>query len=123
MTEIKETLGIVPHWFEHAPPEAAQHMWHLMRDLQLGESKIPNKYKELIGLGIAGATRCGYCTHFHTEAARLHGASEEEIAEANAMAGLTMAFSTYLNGMQVDKDRFRKEVGQIINNARKAMGH
>lgn len=113
-TEVKETLGIVPHWFEHIPPEAATQMWGLMRDMQLGETHIPNKYKELIGLGVAAAVRCRYCTHFHTEAAKVHGASQEEIAEAVTMGGITMAFSTYLNGMQVDHDRFRDEMRQIV---------
>lgn len=116
--EVQNALGIVPHWFADVPENSATHMWGLMRDLQLGETKIPNKYKELIGLGISAATRCQYCTHFHTEAAKLNGATDEEIAEANAMAGLTMAFSTFLNGQQVDYDRFVGEMAQIVDHVR-----
>jgi len=31
---------------------------------------------------VSGATRCRYCQVFHAEAARLNGATDEEIAEA-----------------------------------------
>ena len=50
-----------------------------------------NKYKELIGLAVSGATRCRYCCYFHTEAARLFGATDEEITEAALIAKNTMA--------------------------------
>lgn len=120
--EVKQTLGIVPHWFEHIPPEAASQMWGLMRDLQLGETNIPNKYKELIGLGVAAAVHCQYCTHFHTEAAKVHGATTQEIAEATTLASETLAFSTYLNGMQVDMDRFRNEMTQIVQHVKSQQG-
>ncbi len=68
----------------------------------LGETLIPNKYKELIGIGIHAETRCRYCTLFHTEAARLFGASDEEIQEAVHYSKMTVGWSAYLNGMQVD---------------------
>jgi AhpD family alkylhydroperoxidase len=68
------------------------------------ETAIPNKYKELIGLGVSGATRCRYCVYFHTEAARLFGATEEEINEAALIAKNTMGWSTYLNTRHFDYD-------------------
>jgi AhpD family alkylhydroperoxidase len=85
-----------------------------MRDFQLGETRIPNKYKELIGIAVSGATRCRYCALFHTEAARLFGATDEEIAEASMMGGITMLGSTFLNAQQTDYDQFRKETLDAI---------
>jgi AhpD family alkylhydroperoxidase len=112
--EIQQTLGIVPDWVKQMPESAVSSFWLEMRDLLLSETKIPNKYKELIGLAVSAATRCRYCTLFHTENARLFGATDEEIAEANAVAGLTMQASTFLNGQQVDYDKFKKETLDIV---------
>jgi len=50
-----------------------------MRTVQFDEGAIPNKYRELIGLGIAATTRCRYCTLFHAEIAKLFGATDAEI--------------------------------------------
>jgi len=112
--EIKQTFGAVPSWVEEMPAAALGGFWAMMRDFQLAETAIPNKYKELIGLGISGATRCRYCALFHTEAAKLFGASDEEIAEAAMMAAHTMSASTFLNAMQTDYDTFRKETLDAI---------
>jgi AhpD family alkylhydroperoxidase len=63
----------------------------------LSETTIPNEYKELIGPAASGATRCQYCVYWHTEAARLWGATDEEINEAALVAKSTMGWSTYLD--------------------------
>ena len=55
--EIKETFGIVPTFFKHIPESTLEQEWNLFKATQLEESVIPNKYKELIGLGIAAATK------------------------------------------------------------------
>jgi len=107
--EIKQAFGKVPTWVDEIPGAALEGFWTTMRDFQLGETALPNKYKELIGLGVAGATRCRYCALFHTEAARLFGASDEEIAEAAMMAAHTMSASTFVNAMQIDYDTFQRE--------------
>ena len=92
--------------------------WSLERDFYLAETQIPNKYKELIGVAVSGATRCKYCTLFHTEAARLFGATDEEIREASMMAGMTMCASTFLNAQQIDYAEFRKETLEMVAFAR-----
>ncbi len=107
--EIKQTFGLVPSWVDEMPAAALGGFWSMMRDFQLAETAIPNKYKELIGLGVSGATRCRYCALFHTEAAKLFGATDEEIAEAAMMAAHTMGASTFMNAMQTDYDTFRRE--------------
>ena len=120
--EIQEAFGSVPQWITQIPDAALAGFWTTFRDLELSETKIPNKYKELIGIAVSGATRCRYCALFHTEAARLHGATDEEIAEASMMAGLTMMASTFLNADQVDYERFRKDTLDAVAYARKHMG-
>lgn len=112
--EIEEAFGLVPEWIRSMPESALTGFWGLMRDFYLAETKIPNKYKELIGIAVSGATRCRYCQLFHAEGARLNGATEEEIAEAAAMAGVTMMGSTYLNAVGTDYEEFRRETLDVV---------
>jgi AhpD family alkylhydroperoxidase len=114
LREIEQTFGQVPTWIKQLPDTALGGFWGLFRDFYLAETVIPNKYKELIGLAVSGATRCRYCALFHTEAARLHGATEAEIAEASMMSGVTMCGSTFLNAQLPDYEEFRRETEQIV---------
>jgi AhpD family alkylhydroperoxidase len=111
--EIKETLGLVPSFFERIPDEYVDSEWYLFKRLELGETRIPNKYKELMGIAIHSQTKCQYCLLFHTEAAKLFGASDEEIQEAAHYAKMSVGWSVYLNGIQLDMDRFARELQQI----------
>jgi AhpD family alkylhydroperoxidase len=113
--DIKETLGLVPSFFGQVPDRLLDAEWTLFKDLQLSETLIPNKYKELIGVALHANTKCRYCTLFHTEAAKLFGATEEEIQEAVHYSKLSTGWSVYLNGMQVDYDQFADELTQIGN--------
>jgi AhpD family alkylhydroperoxidase len=112
-SDIRETLGLVPSFWAAVPDALMESEWTSFKAIELAETIIPNKYKELIGVAVSGATRCRYCAYFHAEAARLFGATEEEIAEASLMAKHTMGWSTYLNAMQFDYDEFVAELDQI----------
>ncbi|GIU95263.1 MAG: alkyl hydroperoxide reductase AhpD [Gaiellaceae bacterium] len=119
--DIRETLGLVPEFFAEVPDRLIETEWASFKSLMLSETAIPNKYKELIGLGVSGATRCRYCVYYHTEAARLFGATDEEINEAALVAKNTMGWSTYLNARAFDFDRFKKEFDQIAEHVRAQM--
>jgi AhpD family alkylhydroperoxidase len=116
--DIRETLGLVPSFMEAVPDFLIESEWASFKAIELAETAIPNKYKELIGLAVSGATRCRYCAFFHAETARLFGASDVEIAEAALMAKHTMGWSTYLNALQVDYDNFVAEFEQIADYVR-----
>ena len=112
--DIEETLGLVPEFFRRVPDYLLPTEWASFKSLELSDSTaIPNKYKEMIGLAVSGATRCRYCAYFHTEAARLFGATEDEITETALIAKNTMGWSTYLNTMQFDYDEFIAEFDRI----------
>jgi AhpD family alkylhydroperoxidase len=119
--DIRENFGLVPEFFAEIPDSLIETEWASFKNLVLAETAVPNKYKELIGLGVSAATRCRYCTYFHTEAARLFGATEEEINEAALIAKNTMGWSTYLNARQFDYDRFKAEFDQIAAHVRSQM--
>ncbi len=116
--DIRETLGLVPSMFAQVPDFLIESEWASFKALQLSETAIPNKYKELIGLGVSAATRCRYCVYFHAEAARLFGATEDEINEAALMAKTTMGWSTYLNAHRFDYDEFTAEFDRIAEYVR-----
>ena len=120
--DIEETLGLVPEFFRRVPDYLLPSEWASFKSLQLSDqTAIPNKYKEMIGLAVSGATRCRYCCYFHTEAARLFGATEDEINETALIAKNTMGWSTYLNTLQFDYDEFVKEFDQATAHIREQM--
>ena len=119
--EVEQAFGQVPEWLKVMPEAAAIGFWGTMRDFHLAETVIPNKYKELIGIAVSGATRCRYCVLFHTEAARLFGASDAEIREAAMMGAHTMNASTFVNAMQIDYEQFRRETMAIVSHIRPQM--
>ena len=51
---------------------------------------------------------------FHTEAAKLNGATDEEIKEAIAMAAIVRHWSTMLNGSQVDFATFKQQTDGVF---------
>lgn len=111
--EITEELGIVPGFFKSIPEQYLDNEWQLFKAIELGETLIPNKYKELMGVAIHAETKCRYCTLFHTETAKLFGATDDEIQEAVHYAKTSLGWSAYLNGMQQDYDTFANELSQI----------
>jgi AhpD family alkylhydroperoxidase len=119
--EIKESFGLVPSFFARIPDEFLDLEWELMKRLELGETRIPNKYKELIGVAVHSETKCRYCTLFHQEAAKLFGATDEEIEEAVHFAKFTVGWSVYLNGLRVDYDQFADELRHAMDYARENM--
>lgn len=113
--DIKRTLGIIPTFFKKYPKEGISSAWEEMKSLQLNtNSMLPGKIKELIALAVSSQIPCQYCTYFHTEFAKLNGATDREITESVAIAGDTRKWSTILYGAQVDHAVFRNEVDRIV---------
>lgn len=116
--DIEGTLGLIPSMFKAIPDSSLEMEWELFKRVQLEEGPIPGKYGQLIGLGIAAATKCHYCVLFHTEVAKLHGATDAEIEDALHFAKSTAGWSTYINGLQIDFGEFKAEVRRIVEHVR-----
>jgi AhpD family alkylhydroperoxidase len=112
--DMETKLGIVPEFFKTLPDETLQLEWELMQRVQMDAGAIPNKYRELIGIGISATSRCRYCIVFHTEMARLFGATDAEIEDAVHYAKSSAGWSAYLNGMQTDLEQFTRDVKQVV---------
>jgi AhpD family alkylhydroperoxidase len=112
--DVQATLGLVPAFVKAFPAVEVAALWDEIKSVQLNpKTALPGKTKELIGLAVAAQIPCRYCTYFHTQAAKLNGATDEEVTEAIAMAGLTRHWSTVLNGLQIDLAEFKQEVARV----------
>lgn len=118
-SEIREMFGLVPSFLEKVPDSSLEFEWYLFRRVQFDEGPLPNKYRELIGIAISAVRGCSYCAYFHTEAAKLNGATAEEIEDAVHFAKSSVGWSAYLHGLQIPLEDFKKEVDRIAGYVRK----
>ena len=110
--EIEKTFGTVPTHIKGYPKSAVSGAWEMTKGLLFGEgNELEPKVKSLIGLAVAAQIPCEYCIWADTMAAKAAGATDEEIGEAVALAGHTRNWSTMFNGLQVDFDQFKKDLG------------
>ena len=116
--EIEAAFGFVPGFVKTLPDNSLRLEWETMKAVQMEPGAVPNKYRELIGLAVAAASGCEYCTYFHTQFARLNGATDAEIEDAVHFAKSNKGWSTYLHGMQYDFARFREDVDRICAHAK-----
>jgi AhpD family alkylhydroperoxidase len=115
MTDVNNTLGFVPDFIKAMPDTLVVGFWSMMKTFQLNpDTKLDGKTKELIGLAVSSQIPCEYCIYFHTLAAKKNGATDQEIKEAVGMAAMTRMASTAINGMQVDKAQFKKDVDRLM---------
>ncbi|MEK6705180.1 MAG: carboxymuconolactone decarboxylase family protein [Bdellovibrionota bacterium] len=120
--DIKVTLGVVPEFMQRFPRFAIAGAWKEMKHLQLNpNTSLSPKHKELIGLAVASQIPCKYCTYFHTLAARFHGASDDEISETLAIAGLARHWSAVINGAMLDVEKFRSEIQRMVQTVSRKM--
>ena len=118
--QIEEMFGLVPSFIKAIPDSALEFEWQLMKRVQFDEGPIPNKYRELIGVAIAAAMKCRFCSFYHTEIAKLNGATDAEIEDAVHYAKSSAGWSTYLNGLQFDFEQFKSEIQQACEHVRSA---
>lgn len=116
--QMEQTLGVIPSFFKTVPESSLELEWQLFQQVQMAEGAIPNKYRELIGVAISAVTHCRYCAFFHTEMAKVNGATEAEIEDAVHFAKSSAGWSTYINGMQTDFEQFKGEVLQACEHVR-----
>lgn len=110
--DIQQTLGGVPSFIRQVSKTALPGAWSEIKALQFsGDTALPAKFKALISLAVSAQIPCSYCIWEDTQGARQAGATDEEIQEAVAIAASTRHWSTIFNGMQVDFETFKKELG------------
>lgn len=95
-----------------------------MKKYIFGQSAIPPKYREMIGLAVAATLKCPYCETFHRGAAKMYGATEEELTEVGAITGQTAFWSSVLHAQNYDINTFTKEfqaIGEKLSSKQQSM--
>jgi len=122
LSDIKSSLGLVPQFMQQVPPEALSGAWSEFKAIQLSSTtSLSGKVKELIGLGVAAQIPCQYCIYFHTEAAKMNGASEREVREAVTLAATARHWISFLGGSQTSFDEFKLDVDKTLKNSAEKM--
>jgi AhpD family alkylhydroperoxidase len=108
--EIEQMFGFIPSFFKMIPDSSLEPEWNLMKRIQFEEGPIPNKYRELMGVAISAVMKCRYGSFFHTERARMNGATDAEIEDVVHFATSSSSWSATLHGLQIDYDQFKEEM-------------
>jgi AhpD family alkylhydroperoxidase len=109
--------------FKAIPPDTLPHEWEEMKEYSFGETKIPAKYRELIGLAIAASIKCPYCVYFHTKAAKMNGATDEELAELAFLTRFTTGWSSILHASGIDFEAFKKQFDKAAQHMAEGAKH
>jgi AhpD family alkylhydroperoxidase len=115
LKDIEQTMGGVPSFIKEVPRIALPGAWSELKAVEFSNSSaIPLKYKALISIAVAAQIPCHYCVWLDTQAAKGAGATDDEVKEAVAIAGIDRHWSTIFNGMQVDFDQMKSEFGAMM---------
>jgi len=120
--DVEETLGMVPGFFDALDEQDLVNEWPNYKRYAFEETEIPPKYRELIGLAVAANIKCPYCQSFHMEAAKLHGATEAELAEISFLASWTARYSALIHAQNYDIDTFEQELDETLDHVKAQMG-
>jgi AhpD family alkylhydroperoxidase len=108
--DAQQSFGFVPDFIKRFPAEALPGAWMNFRNVELNpHTALPGKTKSLISLAVASQIPCRYCVIADTEFSKLEGATDREITEAVAMAGMARQYITLVEGLQVDEKTYRRD--------------
>lgn len=116
--EIEQTLGVVPGPFMEIPEEFVENEWEAWKHATLQETRIPNKWKQLVLLGMMAATGNEYGVAYRTESAKLHGATDEEIDEVIYLTKLEAGWLPFMTGHMVDLEQFKEETKRMFEHVK-----
>ena len=89
MKLMKEMKKLAPAEFD---------AWRNLNSIVGQDGAIPRKYRELIAIGVALTTQCPFCIEAHAKAAKVAGASREELVEATFVGAAIRAGGAATHG-------------------------
>ena len=123
LKDVQNIYGFTPNFLSAYHKPALSGAWRGLRDFHMSaNTALPMKVKSFIGLAVGAQMPCNYCLYIDGEMAKLNGATPEELKEAVLMAASVRQWSTFLNGINMDEVKFRREVDQMAAMAKKKMG-
>lgn len=108
--EIESVLGFIPSWFQPMSDQYLEQEWIAWKAQAAKKGAIPEKYRELVNLGVMAAAQDKYGVFYCTESAKMAGATEEEIREVAELVKYDVGWGPFLRLNQVDFELFKKEV-------------
>jgi AhpD family alkylhydroperoxidase len=119
MQDIERVFGLVPDFIKAYPSVALAGAWNNVKGIILSPAVISQKNKSLINVAVSSQVPSSYCIYIDTQMAKMYGATDQELQESVAMAGIVRHWSTVLNGIQQDEKAFQREVDSIFNYIKK----
>jgi AhpD family alkylhydroperoxidase len=120
--DIKKTFGFVPSFMKNLTNQSLPGAWNEAKNLRFSQTTtLDIKLKSLIALSVSSQIPCDMINYFEQEATLAEGVAPQEQYEAVTMSAILRHWSTVLNGSQIDKNEFRKEVDKIMGNIKKMM--
>lgn len=110
----RDAFGVALPDIENYPDSMVSGAWAWMSDVEDGKGALDPKTMQLIGLAVAAQIPCEYCTYYHRKAAASLGATDQEMAEAAAMAGYVRNWSAVLYGTGADVAAYHAMVDTLF---------
>jgi len=120
--DIEKIFGFVPSLFQIVPDASLEPEWRLFKHIQFEKGALPQKYRELIGLGLSAGMKCHYCVFYHMTMAKAYGATDAEIEQTLHYAKSSSGWSAYINGFQPDFEDFKEEILKAAEAVRARFG-
>jgi len=113
LDQVRAVFGFVPTFIQELQrllPAAAEQSWELIKTYQMAKTHIQPVHRELIGLATAAVIGCQYCTIWHTESARAHGATDVQLRETCLHARENHQWGCYLHARGIQPQAIRNDV-------------
>lgn len=91
-------------------PEQLRRTWEGIKEV-MAPGALDPLTKELIYIAVSAATKCEYCIHSHTAAARAKGMTEDQYAELLSVIGMAHSTNGLVTTMQIPVDEAFKVGG------------
>lgn len=103
-------MSIIPDYAKFIPKNILEHDWAISKKTYEEETKIPDKYKQLIGLAGAIGMKSYYWAQSYETAAKHEGATDEEISEVYHMICCDSRWDMILQAKNYEMETVKKEL-------------
>lgn len=112
LKDIERSFGSVPSFMANVPKAALPGAWAETKALLLSDdTALPAKTKALMAVAVGAAIGCEVCVWMDSAEAVRAGATQEELREAVGIAALEQHWSTMIDGLQIDLQSVKTELG------------
>ena len=107
--DINETLGAIPGFISKLDDDHIGPIWEKTKKTFLSDMSCGMQVNALAALSAAYALECEYWIEFHSQTARLAGATEENIQDIKEISDFVATWSKFLKGINYDLNKFKEE--------------